>query len=84
MVGRLARPTVRFLGMVSFEESTGMQGTMVPTSFGFARSLSYCCENWLSAKTLPLIELRVVSLPPTISKTMLPTSCFASMSLVGP
>ena len=31
MVGRLARPTVRFLGMVSFEKSTGMQGTMVPT-----------------------------------------------------
>ena len=39
---------------------------------GLARSLSYWSGFWFSARTEPVMVLRVVSLPPTISRTTFP------------
>ena len=46
--------------------------TMEPTRLGFSRSLLNSSGCSFSATTPPVIELRVVSLPPTISSTRLP------------
>ena len=46
--------------------------TMLGIRLGFALSFSNWSGNWLRASTPPLMEFRVVSLPPTISRTRLP------------
>ena len=49
-----------------------ISGTALSISAGLARSLAICSGCWCSASTPPVIELRVVSLPPTISSSKLP------------
>ena len=60
-----------------------ISGTMLAASFGLARSLAYCSGNWLSTSSPPVIELRVVSLPPTISSTIMPRNSCAGMFAVA-
>ena len=50
---------------------------------GLAFSFAYSPGNWLSASTPPEIELRVVSLPPTISSNMLPRNSLGGMLRVA-
>src|SRR6185437_14535522 len=54
----------RLVGMIS--------ETMLVTRLGSLRSFSYSSGFWFSASRPPDIELRVVSLPPTISSIRLP------------
>ncbi len=58
-------------------------GTSPAISAGSARSLSYCSGFSFKASTEPVIELRVVSLPPTISKMRLPSRLSRSMPRVA-
>ena len=54
-------------------------------SDGFSRSLSYCAGLRLRAKIEPEIVLRVVSLPPMISKPTFPwNSCRSISRVAGP
>ena len=57
--------------------------TMPGISAGSARSLSYWSGFWFSARTLPVMVLRVVSLPPTISRMTLPRNSRGVMSRVA-
>ena len=56
---------------------------MDSTSSGLARSLANSSGFWLRNSRPPLIELRVVSLPPTISSTTLPRYSRALMLRVA-
>ncbi len=56
-----------------------ISGTMFGIKDRSAFSLAYCAGYWLSASTPPEIELRVVSLPPTISSIRLPKSSIGSL-----
>ncbi len=47
-------------------------GTKLEIKSGFSRSLRYWSGNWCRAKTLPVSVLRVVSFPPTISRSTFP------------
>src|SRR5215813_9447396 len=53
-----------------------ISGTIFGIRPGSARSFAYSSGNWLRNHSPPLIELRVVSLPPTINSKRLPmNSC---------
>src|SRR6267154_2766525 len=58
-------------------------GTMESISAGSSRSFWYCSGNSFNASTEPLMVLRVVSLPPTISRMMLPIRLSGSMCRVA-
>ena len=58
-------------------------GTMVSISAGLSRSFWYWSGCSFSASTEPLMVLRVVSLPPTISRMMLPIKLSGSMCRVA-
>ena len=57
--------------------------TMLSTSAGLARSLSHSAGLRCSASRPPVMELRVVSLPPTISSTRLPRNSSGPMLRVA-
>ena len=53
-----------------------ISGTIFGIRPGSARSFAYSSGNWFRNHNPPLIELRVVSLPPTINSSRLPmNSC---------
>ncbi len=56
--------------------------TMLGIRPGLARSLANWSGFWLSARMLPEMVLRVVSLPPTISRIRFPRYSMRSMFLV--
>ena len=56
-----------------------ISGTMFGMRLGLASSFSYSAGLRFKASTPPLIELRVVSLPPTIKSRMLPRYSFGGM-----
>jgi hypothetical protein len=60
-----------------------ISGTMFGISAGFSRNLRYSSGCLFSAHNPPLIELRVVSLPPTISSTQFPMNSIGSMFRVA-
>ena len=49
-----------------------ISGTRLFTSSGLARSFANWSGNWLSPNSPPVIELRVVSLPPTRNRIRMP------------
>ena len=49
-----------------------ISGTIFGTRSGLARNLANSSGNWFKNQSPPLIELRVVSLPPTMSSKRLP------------